>query len=94
MQISEVYTIECEDVLPLWEAVDEIIGLRQQLAEEARRVDPVELFEKVCELSALICKSIEHHILPPTAPGIRQSSIEHKLHAMLHSEYLESGSFR
>ena len=39
LQISEVYTIQCEDVLPLGEAVDEIIGLRQQLAEEARRVD-------------------------------------------------------
>ena len=83
----------------MWEAVGEIIGLRHQLAEEARRFDgidqlrQVEIFEKVGELSGLICKSIEHHILPPIAPGIRQSSIEHKLHAMLHSAYLDSVSF-
>jgi hypothetical protein len=101
-QITESYTIS--QPLSVARAVDELANLKQQLQS---RMDDTDDFDMVghnkdgstaedklrmTELTELLVRNVQHHVLPPVGLGLRKASLTHKLDSVLHSTWLEVGS--
>ena len=86
-QITEVYTIL--DPKYVADLVDSIINL-QAVLEAAQATEDIDHIQaQVADKTSDLIDHSRHHILPPTALGLRRASLPHKANCVLHSAYNE-----
>ena len=99
--LTEIHSVQTCDLLRIIPLVRRLAGNRpewhdEENAEETENAH--ELAQLNAELASLLKPTssdapVTFHICPPTAVGSRRSGLIHKIHALLHALFLESGSW-
>ncbi len=87
-QLTHEIIIAGKDLIPLFDAVDELLLIRTNYFQDADANGddlPDGAEDRIQELNKIILRSIQRHTLPPVALGYRRSNLPHKLQSQLHA---------
>lgn len=87
-ELTEIHDIRGEALSECGDAAREMLSMCESVSK-----DSPEACDRHEELKQTIAGSIFYHVAPPSALGTRQSSLEQKLHAVMHSLRLETHSW-
>ena len=92
----EAFGVDGEDLLGIAEVFFSLASLSRRLAESDGDGDllSVDALQDVLEQTDMIRRAFFRHTFPPTALGVRQSTLSHKVHAFLHSVRLEHNTWQ
>ena len=90
--MSETFLVKGQQLLQVLQVFFDLALSSQRLSEGADPLN-VEALEDILERTDFMKRCMQHHTFPPTALGVRQTTLSHKVHAFLHSLRLEHSTW-
>ena len=94
--MTETFGVDGERLLEVTQTFFDLAMLSKRQSEREHGEEPltVEALETILESTEAIRRATLHHTFPPTALGVRQTTLSHKVHAFLHSLRLEHSTWK